>query len=312
MKRIFGLSWRRSALMVICLVFTLGLKDVTSQEIACYSCTDRGEGGCLPENAANISCSANQDMCVELITAVRSSHHTFIVLNKGCSSGEEAKLDKAMSYHGISIFNQMNQCNTSLCNTDMDLKKYLIAEVENTTHLPSDEKCYSCIGKPDEECSPSTAPAMQCHSTINHCFDGKVTISVDNNITVIPVKSCTSRFHCVPQTLTYGTVSIEIKGACCSGDRCNQDLSNQTQLIDLPFLVLLDENKEEVTPTVLPPPWLTPAITLATTKGVEPRDGEDTPNTADSSNQAEGSESNNMAFGLVYSPWLIFILICLS
>ncbi|XP_075695121.1 ly6/PLAUR domain-containing protein 3-like [Rhinoderma darwinii] len=317
MERISCLSWRSSALMVFCLVYTLGLKDVMSQSLECYSCTDQGEGGCLPENAVNVSCSSDNNVCLEIISAIKTSHNNHIVLKKGCGYGDVLRLDKTISFHGISIFIQLNQCNSSLCNGNMDLKNYQLAADDNITRLPNDEKCYSCIGKPNEECSPSNAPVMQCYNSYSHCFDGNVKISIDNDTTLIPVKSCTLNYRCAVQTITYGGAFFEIKGACCFRELCNQDLSNDTQVGDLPLLVLLNDVNEQQTTTAVKLPWLTPTHMLPTTKGTILNGGETqtAPNSTAatrSSNRPQGNQANNFAFGLVYSPWLLFICVCLS
>ncbi|XP_069803889.1 ly6/PLAUR domain-containing protein 3-like [Dendropsophus ebraccatus] len=312
MERIFGLPWTGSALLVVCLVFTFRLKDVTSQSLECYSCTDRGDGGCLPANAVNVSCSEDQDVCLETLSGIKTSHENHIILKKGCGYSVAAKMDKTIYFHGISIFIRLNECNSSLCNSNMDLKDYELAADDNTDRVPNEEQCYSCIGRPHEECSPSHAPTMTCYDTYSHCFDGNVAISIGNDTTVIPVKSCTLRFRCAVQTVAYGSASYEIKGACCSGKLCNQDLSNKTQLVEVPFLELFDDNNEELPTTAAPAPWVTPKRKLATTKAVL-RDGERqvTPNStvsSRSSNQLQDGQTKNAAFRLVYAPWLISIL----
>ncbi|XP_044130883.1 ly6/PLAUR domain-containing protein 3-like [Bufo gargarizans] len=309
MERISALSWRESALMVLCLVSTLGLKDVTSQSLECYSCTDHGDGGCLPENAVSVTCSSGYNVCLEAISAIRTSHDDYIVLKKGCSYGDTETLDKTISFYGFSIVIQLNQCNSSLCNSEMDLKDYQLATDGNVTHVPNEEQCYSCIGK--DECSPN-APVISCYDTYSHCFDGNVTISIDNDTTLIPVKSCTLRYRCAVQTLTHGSASFEIKGACCSGQLCNRDLSNKTQLGDIPFLIFINENHEEPTTTALPNPWVNPIDMQPTTQGTIPRDAPNSTAASRSSNHPQESQTNNTAYGLVFSPWLIFILSCLS
>ncbi|KAM4016148.1 ly6/PLAUR domain-containing protein 3 [Anomaloglossus baeobatrachus] len=313
-----GLLWKGSTLMVISLVFTLAMKGVRSQYIECYSCTDKGEGSCQPENAANVSCSEEQNVCLETISAIKTSHDNLIVLKRGCGSGAENKQNKTMSFYGISVYIQLNQCNSSLCNSNMNLKNYQLAPEDNVTRTPNDEQCYSCIGKTDEDCLPSNAPVMDCYDTYDHCFDGSVTISIDNDVTIVPVKSCASRYRCAKQIQTYDSASFEIKGACCSGKHCNQDLSNKTQHGDMPYLVLLNENNEPPTTTAAPPPaWLSPTEAEPTTKNTTPTKGESQtdPKTTVASRFSIGPQDNqinNTANRLFYASWLIFLLICLS
>ncbi|XP_075047788.1 ly6/PLAUR domain-containing protein 3 [Mixophyes fleayi] len=256
MKWISRLAWRGFTITIIYLISTTGLKGVQSQPIDCYTCTDQGDGGCSPENAVNVTCPPDHNVCLEVISAIKTSHDQHIILKKGCAMGDSTKLDETISFHGMSIFIQINQCNSSLCNTNMDLKKYPLAPADNTTHVPNNEQCYSCIGKDKVDCLPFNPPVMDCYDIYTNCFDGNITVSIGNDTTIIPIKSCSIRYRCAVQTLTMGGVNFEIKGACCSGGLCNQDLSNKIQLGDLPFLVRLNKNKEELTVTNAPPPWL--------------------------------------------------------
>ncbi|KAM3923190.1 ly6/PLAUR domain-containing protein 3-like [Leptodactylus fuscus] len=315
MEKIFG----PTLLIILSLVSTFGQEDGTtyeSESIQCYSCTDQGDGDCLPEKATNVTCALDHNVCVETISAIKTSHENHVVLKKGCGYGDEAKFERTLSFHGITVFAQLRQCNSSLCNSNMNLKDYQLATDDNVTRTPNDEQCYSCIGTPEKKCSPSNAPVMQCYDTYSHCFDGNVTISIDNDTTHIPIKSCTNRYRCAVQTLTYGSTNLEIKGACCSGGNCNRDLSNETQLGELPFLIFLGDNKEEPSTTAAAHPWITTTGTVPTTKGTKLGEGEEYADTKStqgsrSSNQPEDSHSNNKAHGLLYSPWLILILMTL-
>lgn len=285
-----------SSVTIICLIPFLGLKGVQAETIECYSCIDRGEGACLPDRAVNVSCPPDYDMCVETITAIKTSHDNHVVLSKGCGYGGPTMLEKNILSYGLSIYMQLNQCNTSLCNTNMDLKHYHIAPDENITQVPNDDQCYSCIGTPKAECSPSSAPVKQCYDAYNHCFDGNVTISTGNATTTIPLKSCSTRYHCGKHTITYGSVTVEMIGSCCSECLCNNDLSNQTHLAELPYLVLLNDRNEEHTVKVVPPNFVSatpePNITHEN-RSLVPKD-------------------YNVANGLSFSRWLSFILITLS
>ncbi|KAM5131984.1 ly6/PLAUR domain-containing protein 3 [Mantella aurantiaca] len=279
------------------LVAFLDLKGVQAESINCYSCTDQGDGSCFPDKAANVSCPPDHDMCVETITAIRTSHDNHVVLKKGCGYGGPTRLEKNILAYGISIYMQLSQCNSSMCNTDMDLKNYRLAPENNVTHVPIDDQCYSCVGTTKAECSPSSAPVMQCYDTYSHCYDGNVTISIDNDTTVIPIKGCATRYRCGKQSLTYGSMTTEMIGACCSEGLCNSDLSNKTHLAELPYLVLLNEQNEEMTTVLAPPQWLPP-------------EREATP-TNDSRSAPQNSE-DNAANGLSFSLWLILLLITLS
>ncbi|XP_071969917.1 ly6/PLAUR domain-containing protein 3-like [Engystomops pustulosus] len=297
-------AWGGSALMLLGLVFTLGLQDVTLQPLECYSCTDRGDGSCLPENAANISCTEDHNVCEETISAIRTSHDSHVVLKKGCGYGTAAKLNQTISFHGISIFIQMNQCNSSFCNGNLTLRDPQLSPEDNITRVPTDDQCYICMGRPGAECTPSNAPVLPCYETYSHCFDGNLTISLDNDTTLIHIKSCAMSYRCEVQTVTYGSTSYEIKGACCSGERCNLDLSNSTQLEGLPFLEILHNDIEEptTTPTAAPPPSPTPTHTQPTPTDTQPT------KCAPQRSSYQGCSASNGGTGLLHTPWLILLL----
>ncbi|XP_072282685.1 ly6/PLAUR domain-containing protein 3-like [Pyxicephalus adspersus] len=298
-----------SPVTIICMISLLGLQGIQAEPIECYTCKDEGDGGCLPDKAMNVSCPLDRDMCVETIIAIVTSHDKHVVLMKGCGFGSPAVLNKNILSYGISIYMHLKQCNTSLCNTNMDLKNYQLAPADNETRVPNDDQCYSCIGKPKTECSPSNAPVMQCFNTYSHCFDGNVTVSIDNDTIVIPVKSCSMRYRCSVHSLIYGSVSTEIRGACCSEGICNSDLSDKTHLADQPFLVVLNDQNEEQAHTAPPPQWITavPGTDSTPTNGSIARDG-DSP---ESSVLTQDSE-NNAACGLSFSLWLFIFLITVS
>ncbi|XP_068098065.1 ly6/PLAUR domain-containing protein 3 isoform X2 [Hyperolius riggenbachi] len=277
---------------------------VQSQATECYACTDEGDGGCLPDKARNMSCSTDHDVCMEVITAVTTSHYNHVVLKKGCGNGMTTVMEKNILYHGISIYIQLNQCNESFCNTNMDLKNYQLAPaVDNATRQPNDGQCYSCIGKPDVGCSRSHSPTTQCYDSYEHCFDGNITVSIDNDTTVIPIKSCSQRYYCTSHSLDYGNLNFDVRGACCSEDLCNKDLSNKTQLAEVPYLTLLNEDNEEVTTTVLPPRWIIPTepMTSFTTQVTSPN--------MTSIHMARNSHAT-MACG--HLVWLALLLMLLS
>ncbi|OCT57124.1 hypothetical protein XELAEV_180039531mg, partial [Xenopus laevis] len=81
----------------------------------------------------------------------------------------------------------------------------------------------------------------QCNSSLCNNLNNEKTIYPGNQTVVIPIKSCSLRSRCPIQTLSSESLSLEIKGACCEGNLCNRDLSNRTQYVDLPPLVLLED-----------------------------------------------------------------------
>ncbi|XP_053545977.1 ly6/PLAUR domain-containing protein 3-like [Bombina bombina] len=240
----------------ICLMSTLIIQGVLSQPLECIHCIDRDDNGCSEGNATKIVCQENEP-CIELVTSVETSHDQFTMLIKGCGKGGVGRLDKAINFHGITMFVQFHQCDSSLCNTNMELKNYQLLPPDTTNRQPNQVQCYSCVGKTEERCTTSNAPDKTCFNNFESCFDGKASITIGNETQVIPIKSCSTRNVCPRQLLTLGSATFGIQGACCRGNLCNQDLSNQTQYESGPPLLLLEDLIEKKTTTVNTTAWLT-------------------------------------------------------
>ncbi|XP_069496941.1 ly6/PLAUR domain-containing protein 3-like [Ambystoma mexicanum] len=219
----------------------------SSPLLECYSCIDKGDHGCSAEKAVMVSC-LNQDVCVEAVAGVQTTHEHFSAVIKGCGMGGPGKLDKAFPFNGLTIFIQVHQCNTSRCNTLIDLEKYVLIPIDTSAMVPNGVGCYGCIGKSKhDECTPTTAPEVSCFNDYTSCFDGNTSVTVGNSTVNLPIKSCSKEPVCVKETLRLGGATFHTKGACCSGQLCNQDLSNKTQNTPLPMLVVLLDGVEQTT-----------------------------------------------------------------
>ncbi|KAM8927808.1 ly6/PLAUR domain-containing protein 3 [Pelodytes ibericus] len=245
-------------------------EGVQAQSLECYFCTDLGGGNCSQEAIQKTPCSLDHDACIESVVAVETSHDQYTMMMKGCGYGMPGRMDKAMPFFGMTMYIQVLQCNTSLCNTNLNLKDFQLKPPDNTTQMPNDVECYNCIGKTEDQCMSANAPVRTCYNSYSNCFDGNATVTLGNTSAVIPIKSCSARYICAVQTVTFGSATYEMKGACCVGNVCNQDLSNNTQYVDLPPLVLLNQPSDQPAPTVATPQWLTPVYeqpqTVGTTK----------------------------------------------
>ncbi|XP_063291902.1 ly6/PLAUR domain-containing protein 3 [Pelobates fuscus] len=211
-----------------------------------------GNGNCSDENVAKVLCRPDQNVCIETVTALETSHDQSTMLQKGCGTGLPGRVDKAEYFHGVIMYIMLIQCNTSLCNTELHAKTYLLLPPENTGRQLNEMECYSCIGKTPDQCTSSNAPVKQCFQPLRHCFDGNVTVTQGNTSAVIPIKSCSERHTCAMRTLKFGSSTFEIKGACCIGNICNKDLSNMTQYVELPPLVLIPPSNEPPTTPAIP------------------------------------------------------------
>ncbi|XP_053308266.1 ly6/PLAUR domain-containing protein 3-like [Spea bombifrons] len=263
--------WKHFVLSITFTLFTLSTRGVNAQSLECFSCIDRGNGGCSQEAIKKTPCGPDHDICVETVTAVETSHDQYTVLMKGCGTGVPGRMDKAMSFYGMTMYIQLIQCNTSLCNTELELKDYQLVPPENISLLTNDVQCYSCIGKTGDQCTSTNAPVRNCYNSYNKCFDGNATVTLGDATAVIPFKSCALKYRCALQSVTYGVATFEMKGACCLGNVCNQDLSNRTQYVELPPLVVINEPTKVLTTTRNTPQWLTPTheesrITSGTTE----------------------------------------------
>uniref|UniRef100_A0A8C5R8U2 UPAR/Ly6 domain-containing protein n=1 Tax=Leptobrachium leishanense TaxID=445787 RepID=A0A8C5R8U2_9ANUR len=303
---------RFSTLSIICALCIFFMQGVPVQSLECYYCSDLGDGSCLENTIKKNLCSPDENMCVETVTAIESSHEQFTVLVKGCGSGMPTRTEKASYFHGITVYTLVVQCNSSLCNKEFETKNFQLPPPDNTSNWVNEVQCYNCIGKGNGQCTPSTAPVKQCFNSLNNCFDGNVTIKLGNSTAAVPVKSCSQEDHCAVQTFAFGAPTVEIKGACCRGNLCNQDLSNKTQYMELPPLVLIPPPVVDLNHTSAIPP----VSAMPTHEQPQPTRTSNAPNdvnvTVNSnttissalSNQ-NGNDQPSKASPLQISPWLV-------
>uniref|UniRef100_A0A452GG90 UPAR/Ly6 domain-containing protein n=1 Tax=Gopherus agassizii TaxID=38772 RepID=A0A452GG90_9SAUR len=162
-----GAGWLRGA--------RNGAQGATALE--CHSCVERGDGGCSPEKMKTILCPDNTQLCMETVAAVKWSHGQFLVGEKGCGLGRPGTNDKGVDLHGIFAFSQVHNCNSSRCNSRLDIQAMALQPMGNeSARVPNGLECYSCQG--NEACSPDNATVVKCYDGYQGCFHGNVTMRV--------------------------------------------------------------------------------------------------------------------------------------
>ncbi|XP_029433383.1 ly6/PLAUR domain-containing protein 3-like [Rhinatrema bivittatum] len=240
-----GELWLRGKSLAIFFVFALmiqGIQPDIQSALECYSCIDQGDHGCSMEKAMKVKCQEGQEnVCMEAVYTVQASHGTHTITMKACGASTSGQLNKTESYHGLTLFIQVKQCNTSLCNAEADLE-YQLSPSGNSSQNSSGLQCHSCIGKVPGQCLPSNAPVVDCLRNESYCFDGNATITIKNITLDLPIKSCSTSSVCSKLSKAWAGVSLTMLGACCFGNKCNQDLSQNIQYGNLPPLILIPRN----------------------------------------------------------------------
>ncbi|XP_041427608.1 ly6/PLAUR domain-containing protein 3-like [Xenopus laevis] len=237
MESISQRTCRRTMITNIFLVLVLLIPGAEAENLECYSCVDYNDGSCSEDKAAKTSCSPDQN-CIETNATLETSHNYSYLMVKGCGNRSIEDMLELVPFYGINLYFHLSQCNSSLCN---NLNNEKTIYPEKVTPEPNNVQCYSCIGNTGAECSSSNVTIVNCYGKYEYCFDGNINLTTGNQTVVIPIKSCSLRSRCPIQTLSSESLSLEIKGACCEGNLCNRDLSNRTQYVDLPPLVLLED-----------------------------------------------------------------------
>ncbi|CAM4679435.1 unnamed protein product [Lepidochelys olivacea] len=193
--------------------------------LTCHSCVERSDGGCSPEKMKTISCPADTQVCVETVAAVKWSHGQFLVGEKGCGLGRPGTNDKGVDLHGILAFSQVHNCNSSRCNSRLDIQAMALHPMGNeSARVPNGLECYNCQG--NEACSASNATVVKCYDGYQGCFHGNVTMKVGNVSLSRPIKGCVQDKDCTKEA--KGSAVVSLVGSCCSGHLCNRDLTNKT------------------------------------------------------------------------------------
>uniref|UniRef100_A0A8C8SMS9 LY6/PLAUR domain containing 3 n=1 Tax=Pelusios castaneus TaxID=367368 RepID=A0A8C8SMS9_9SAUR len=192
---------------------------VGAMALECHSCVERSDGGCSLGKMKMISCPANTSVCVETVAAVKWSHGQFLVGEKGCGMGIPGTNDKGVELHGIIAFSRLHQCNSSHCNSQLDIQAMALQPTGNGSGMVLNGlECYSCHG--NETCSSGNTTVVKCYDGYRGCFHGNITIRVGET------RGCAQDEHCTKEPRSNSAVSLV--GSCCSGSLCNRDLANKT------------------------------------------------------------------------------------
>ncbi|EMP24904.1 Ly6/PLAUR domain-containing protein 3 [Chelonia mydas] len=175
--------------------------------LECHSCVERSDGGCSPEKMKTISCPTNTQVCMETVAAVKWSHGQFLVGEKGCGLGRPGTNDKGVDLHGILAFSQVHNCNSSRCNSRLDIQAMALQPMGNeSARVPNGLECYSCQG--NEACSPSNATVVKCYDGYQGCFHGNVTMKVGNFSLSRPIKGCVQDKDCTKEAKGSAAVNL--------------------------------------------------------------------------------------------------------
>ncbi|TFJ96521.1 cysteine synthase [Platysternon megacephalum] len=152
-------------------------------------------------------------------------HGQFLVGKKGCGLGRPGTNDKGVDLHGIFAFSQVHNCNSSHCNSELDIQAMALQPMGNeSARVPNGLECYSCQG--NEACSPGNTTVVKCYDGYQGCFHGNVTMKVGNFSLSHPIKGCVQNKDCTKEA--RGSAAVNLVGSCCSGRLCNRDLANKT------------------------------------------------------------------------------------
>uniref|UniRef100_A0A8D0BED2 LY6/PLAUR domain containing 3 n=1 Tax=Salvator merianae TaxID=96440 RepID=A0A8D0BED2_SALMN len=236
---------------------------------------------CSEGKIKKVKCPASTHVCVETVAAVEWSHGKFLIGEKGCGLGVPGTNDKAVEVHGILAFSQLHQCNSSRCNSKLNMKALALHPTGNeSARVPNGVECYSCIG---DDCSKDNSTIVKCYDSFKGCFHGNVTMRAGNFSMTRPIKGCVQDEECT--RVTKGSPAITLAGSCCSGSLCNVDLSNKTHFsskIPPPSVVFSQETRVTSTTTMTsaqpldnvsaPPATSKPAVSVVETTSVSHHD----------------------------------------
>nr|XP_033818536.1 ly6/PLAUR domain-containing protein 3 [Geotrypetes seraphini] len=308
-----GGLWPRGkalGILLVCALTSQGVQPESQNALECYSCVDRGDYGCSMEKAMKMKCQEQENICMEVVLTVQTSHDMYTVAMKACGAGELGKMNQTLPFHGMNFFIQIQKCNTSLCNAEIDLETHQLLPPDNSSSNAS-RQCYSCIGKMPGQCLPSNAPVLDCQHNEKHCFDGNATITIYTTTLNLPIKSCSTSPVCAKLSKTWEDATFTMLGGCCSENKCNQNLFKRIQYGDPPLLILMPHNPLST------PSYLDNTTGFNTTRGMTFNTSSvyvsksfTVKSTSESSSQATTSTSDTSRF--VSCIWMTILLAALT
>nr|XP_033770067.1 ly6/PLAUR domain-containing protein 3-like isoform X2 [Geotrypetes seraphini]XP_033770068.1 ly6/PLAUR domain-containing protein 3-like isoform X2 [Geotrypetes seraphini] len=198
--------------------------------LQCYSCTEEGDSGCSSANTSVIWCALPMNICTEYVQTISANSFTVTRQKKGCGLGLDTDYSTVTSndviYHTIHI----RACSTSLCNNELPSStETRPAHTTTDPAVPNGMECYSCLSFSKDQCSSQNAEKMKCTGNMTRCYEGNVTVSVDDDDSSKPihVKTCAMNNSCTTRySLLTKHAMISQQGSCCSGRYCNGPVSS--------------------------------------------------------------------------------------
>ncbi|KAJ1132693.1 hypothetical protein NDU88_010996 [Pleurodeles waltl] len=201
--------------------------------LRCYSCRDVNDGGCAADRMKIEECTPPRNVCLEAITVLSVDKKNVSATIKGCDVGtydnQEFTTDSNdTSYDRLKV----HACSEDLCNTLVTedfLHKPQANQTGNSSLVPSNQECYSCIGISEDQCSAQNAAVVRCpdHSPICYQGSGTVALGTQHNVTLSYfIKKCSNTF-CSNRFWVVGQyVDRNETGSCCRGNLCNTLMPN--------------------------------------------------------------------------------------
>ncbi|XP_078511639.1 ly6/PLAUR domain-containing protein 3-like [Lissotriton helveticus] len=196
--------------------------------LRCYSCMDVGDGGCAADLIKIEQCTPPQNVCLEAIAVLSVGKQNVSATIKGCDVGTYDNQEFTTDSFDTSYDRQkLHACSEDLCNTLVTedfLHKPQANQTGNSSLVPGDQECYSCISTLEDQCSSQNAAVVRCPDRSQICYQGSGTVALgtQHNVTLSYfIKKCSNtlcsnRFWVVGQYVDRNET-----GSCCRGNLCN-------------------------------------------------------------------------------------------
>ncbi|XP_029432840.1 ly6/PLAUR domain-containing protein 3-like [Rhinatrema bivittatum] len=202
--------------------------------LECYSCTEEGDGGCSPANITAVQCAPPMKICTEYWQTLAVGATTVTIHKRGCNSGPPESMSGWFTHLVLESNYKMRACTTDLCNLELTniIQPALAGNTtESNSTVPNGMECYSCLSFSKDDCVPENAEKVNCTGDMKHCYEGNITVTINNDNTskLLYVKTCVHEFSCLTRFSTsdrFGMISEQ--SSCCSEILCNGSITNAT------------------------------------------------------------------------------------
>ncbi|XP_069057381.1 ly6/PLAUR domain-containing protein 3-like isoform X1 [Pleurodeles waltl] len=198
--------------------------------LRCYSCRDVGDGGCATDRIKIEECTPPQNVCLESFAIIIIDKQNVSATIKGCDLGTHRNEDFTTSSNGRWKY---HACSEDLCNTLVaeDLVHQPLPTLTgNSSSIPSNQECYSCISTSEDRCSAQNAAVVRCpdHSPICYQGNGTIVLGTQHNITLSYfVKKCCHYSRCAGRSQVHSQyLNLNEETSFCQGNLCNTPMPN--------------------------------------------------------------------------------------